>query len=328
MNATAFSRQATAPAARAYAPERRSRAWMWGAALALSGLVHAGTATYFLHGEPEQIAIAGGGATELTVVGSAFTEQTAAGEVTEVVDPVEEAVAEATPVEAETVAAEPVEAASTVVVETLKPQPSQPLEAAEAVEQPEEMPAETVEPVEPTEEIAALPEIPVPTPRPDYTPPPEPKKAASPARKAPERREAKKAPQKPKTAGSGGRDTADTKQGTADGAARARAARQGDPSRQASAAGNAAVSNYPGKVRSKLSRALRSVRRGQSGEVHVRFTVTRSGGVSGIGVSRSSGSPALDKAAIDTVRRAAPFPAIPQAAGRSSWNFTIPLSFN
>jgi protein TonB len=41
----------------------------------------------------------------------------------------------------------------------------------------------------------------------------------------------------------------------------------------------------------------------------------------------SSGSPVLDKAAVETVRRAAPFPVIPEGAGRSSWPFTVPLAF-
>ena len=43
---------------------------------------------------------------------------------------------------------------------------------------------------------------------------------------------------------------------------------------------------------------------------------------------KRSALPILDKAALDTVRRAAPFPAIPDGAGRSSWPFTVPLAFS
>jgi periplasmic protein TonB len=91
------------------------------------------------------------------------------------------------------------------------------------------------------------------------------------------------------------------------------------------------VSNYPGQVVTRLRRALRypaAARRDRlTGEVHVSFTVAAGGGVSGISVVRSSGSPVLDQAAIETVQRAAPFPQIPQAAGRSSWPFSVPLAF-
>ncbi|MBN9252357.1 MAG: TonB family protein, partial [Mesorhizobium sp.] len=61
------------------------------------------------------------------------------------------------------------------------------------------------------------------------------------------------------------------------------------------------------------------------GDVHVTFVVNAGGGVGGVSVVRSSGSPELDQAAIAMVRRAAPFPPIPPEAGRSSWAFTLPL---
>ena len=57
------------------------------------------------------------------------------------------------------------------------------------------------------------------------------------------------------------------------------------------------------------------------------FVVSASGGVGSIRVVSSSGSPILDKAALETVRSAAPFPAIPANAGRSNWPFTVPLAF-
>jgi len=61
--------------------------------------------------------------------------------------------------------------------------------------------------------------------------------------------------------------------------------------------------------------------------VQVRFVVGSSGDVGSVGLAASSGSPILDKAALAAVQRAAPFPPIPEGAGRSSWSFTVPLAF-
>ena len=96
-------------------------------------------------------------------------------------------------------------------------------------------------------------------------------------------------------------------------------------------AGNAAVDNYKGKVRRKLSRARRypaeARRQGLRGVAHVRFTVSSDGGLVSVSLTKSAGSPILDEAALDAVRRAAPFPPIPESAGRNSWVFDIPLDF-
>jgi protein TonB len=93
----------------------------------------------------------------------------------------------------------------------------------------------------------------------------------------------------------------------------------------------ATVSNYPGNVASTLRRALRypleAAGRRLKGEVLVAFTVLADGNVSRIRVVRSSGSPILDMAAVETVRRVAPFPAIPAEAARENWSLTVPLVF-
>lgn len=175
-------------------------------------------------------------------------------------------------------------------------------------------------------------DVPVPTPRPDYTPPKE--KAKTPPREQ-VRQTARVTSEKPKpqrksTSGSGGRSNADAKRGSADGTVNARAASSGKQ-RNSDKAGNAAISNYPGKVVSKLRRSLRYPSAAKSkrlrGEVRVAFTVTGSGGVTGIRIVRSSGHDVLDRAAIATVQRAAPFPRIPAGAGRKQWAFTVPLAF-
>lgn len=171
---------------------------------------------------------------------------------------------------------------------------------------------------------------PRPSPRPEQIAEAKPRTQPKQAREKP--RKTEKAAPKPRKqrAGSGGKSSQTAKRGSADGSQRAKKAQSGNKGRSREA-GNAAVSNYPGKVYSKLRRSLRypsqARRQGVRGEVHVRFTVSSSGGVGSVRVARSSGSSILDQAALDTVRRAAPFPAIPAGAGRSSWSFTVPLQF-
>lgn len=80
--------------------------------------------------------------------------------------------------------------------------------------------------------------------------------------------------------------------------------------------GNAAASNYPGKVMRKIARVPRP--RGHSkGTAVVAFSVSSSGGLARVSLARSSGSSALDKAALRVIRKAAPFPAPPSGARRS-----------
>lgn len=201
----------------------------------------------------------------------------------------------------------------------------------DVVEVPEEPAvAETSEPEKP--EPAPPPKVAEAKPKPAEKPKaekPAKKAEAKPAEKQPTKADApaKKA-EKKSTAGAGGKNKADGRKGVADGEAsgtRADNAGKG----KASAAGNSAVTNYPGKVRQKISRAVARISRrdraGAERDVTVAFTVTASGGLGSLGIARSSGSASLDQAALAAVRRAAPFPAIPDGAGRSSWQFTIPL---
>lgn len=132
-------------------------------------------------------------------------------------------------------------------------------------------------------------------------------------------------------AGDGGDSRTRAKRGEATGEANnTRAAKAGRGNQ--SAAGNAAVTNYPGKVRGKIGRAAgrisRSVRASANNDVQVAFTVSANGALGGLRIARSSGSAALDKAALDAVRRAAPFPPIPDGAGRASWPFTLPMGLS
>jgi len=143
------------------------------------------------------------------------------------------------------------------------------------------------------------------------------------AAQAAERRAAKT-----RSAGQNGSGNTSTRKGSADGKT-GKSAGASKGKSKANTAGNAAVSNYPGKVRARVSRAAnripRSLRSRAKGDVVIAFTVTANGGLGGVSVARSSGNAALDSAAVAAVRRAAPFPAIPDGAGRSSWQFTVPI---
>ncbi len=267
-------------------------------------------------------------------------------ETTEAAEPVETAVAEpAELVEAEAEATDPVETAS------VQAAPAEPVEVEETVSAEVLMAAltETTVPVEglapvsvssiATQVTPTAPEVlepieepapvaPRPLPRPKFETKvaeakpepkkPEPKKSEpeEPTKKKPVAEQPKKT--KPVQAGNGGKSNADV-------AASAPSGGKG----ASDAAGNAAVSKYPGQVQRALRRALRFPKGAGSarGEVQVTFVVSSSGAASQIAISQSSGHAVLDKEAIATVKRAAPFPPIPEAAGRNSWTFTMPLAF-
>lgn len=247
---------------------------------------------------------------------------------------------EAAPDVPASIAAVPVEAVEAEAAETQPdraaaiapeaPATSEDAETASVAEAVEPEPAEAVEdvpedPLHPANVLASLEAVPTPSARPDYQPP------ARQAEAPRQERAREPRPTRREAVGSGGNAQADTRRGSSDGQAQGSSAASGS-GQQASAAGNAAVSNYPGQVVSRLRRALRypgeARRERLRGEVHVSFSVSANGGVASARVVRSSGHQVLDQAALETIRRAAPFPAIPTAAGRRSWDFTVPLAFS
>ncbi|WP_353473934.1 TonB family protein [Salipiger sp. H15] len=214
--------------------------------------------------------------------------------------------------EPELLEAQPPEVAETPepeVAEPLRPEPE--MLAAEAPEdaaiEPEEEPEEVTEtapeesprPKQRSPELAQRPQEPDPAPQPERKPEPEPRQqAARPAGNAEQNATAGAATGRAggssATAGSGGR---------------------------ANEAGNAAVSNYPGQVMRKLSRVPRP-RVNARGATVIAFSVSGSGGIAGVSVAQSSGSAALDQAALRVVRSASPFPAPPAGAQTS---FTVQI---
>lgn len=65
---------------------------------------------------------------------------------------------------------------------------------------------------------------------------------------------------------------------------------------------------------------------GVGGTALVAFSVSSSGSIRGVRLARSSGSAILDRAAVETVRRANPVP--PAPAGVTGGAFTVPLHFS
>ncbi|OCW56956.1 TonB family protein [Hoeflea olei] len=310
-------------------------------AVTLSLVAHVATAAIFMPPEPE-VQIAGGAEMSELVIGTAFEDSLMAGDPETVIKSTE-APSELQPVEDTLTAVEtpPAEALTPATEET--PDLARPDPVAELAPTPEAttapslvaaLPAASedlaalpepseIEPVDDPEPELALPEIvPVPVPRP-APPKTETAKVEKPAPKKTEtpKPEPKSPSRKAAKAGDGGKQAVTA----------SRAASGSADATRTTAAGNAAVSNYPGKVASKLRRSLRypneAKRRGVRGDVVVSFVVSANGGVSGIRIARSSGSPVLDGAAADAVRRAAPFPQIPSNAGRSTWPFSVPLRF-
>jgi protein TonB len=87
--------------------------------------------------------------------------------------------------------------------------------------------------------------------------------------------------------------------------------------------GKASLSNYKGRLRSRLMRNVRSSR--ISGTVFISFTIAKSGHIRGLRVYKSSGNKKLDKSALSTAKRASPFPPLPH--GHKSLRVTAPIRF-
>ncbi|KHQ53833.1 energy transducer TonB family protein [Mameliella alba] len=124
-----------------------------------------------------------------------------------------------------------------------------------------------------------------------------------------------KAKPRAKPAPQGGGAARNARAGNPTGNDAAKARNSGNNGRKA-APGNAAASNYPGLVMRKLSRAGRP-RVNARGTAVVAFSISSGGGLASLSLARSSGSSALDRAALGVVRSAAPFPQPPNGARRS-----------
>ncbi|HEX2842286.1 TonB family protein [Hyphomicrobium sp.] len=91
-------------------------------------------------------------------------------------------------------------------------------------------------------------------------------------------------------------------------------------------ASTGSVLNYASRVRAKVSGHVPRSGAGK-GTVVISFAVTKSGGLSGARVSRSSGNAAIDRAALAGVRASAPFPPPPAGASPSQLRFSVAFQF-
>lgn len=288
--------------------------------------------------------IAGGGAPAAAQLGTRF-EDMAVG--TLEAEPVEEIMPTPEPEPLETAEALPPTPAPEP---TLTPTPSpvaEPVQAVEAepmpVAPPAASPTETpilpaLTPVEtPPETAIATPTITAAAPAPPVetlTAEAEddaPRLSQRPQRRDPERaaEAAKKAKPKPQpkpqkttpkqtTRGNAKRDNT---KGAQTAARAGNAAQSGTRQRAAAPAGNAAASNYPGQVMSRIARVGKPRVRSR-GTAVIAFSIGGGGQLAGVRVARSSGSAALDQAALGIIRQAAPFPRPPAGAQR---NFSIQI---
>ena len=70
-----------------------------------------------------------------------------------------------------------------------------------------------------------------------------------------------------------------------------------------------------------------SAAHGASGTVVVRFVLNRAGAVIETAVTKSSGNDMLDRAALDILRRASPFPPFPEAKPGPQDSYVAPVNF-
>lgn len=197
-------------------------------------------------------------------------------------------------------------------IETSAPPPP-PEPKPEPEPEPEIAPEPQPEP--PTQSAAAVERSLRPTLRPDR---PEP---------APERARRPETSQTPprRTQASPAQRAAGQGQGAAAGSVRrADTATLSDRERQSLSA------RWGGHVRAAVERRKRypGDARGASGTAVVRITVGRDGSLRAVALARSSGSGALDQAALRAVQAARSFPPAPAGLTDPTYTFTLPMSFN
>jgi protein TonB len=92
-----------------------------------------------------------------------------------------------------------------------------------------------------------------------------------------------------------------------------------------------AQQDYVLQVVRKLSQARFSAdpgpQRSAGGMVVARLTVDRDGGLVGLSLDKDSGSAALDRSVLATIRKAAPFAPLPKDIGSSRFSFIVPINY-
>jgi TonB family protein len=88
---------------------------------------------------------------------------------------------------------------------------------------------------------------------------------------------------------------------------------------------------FTGKVRQRIANAKYypriARRRGMEGQPIIGFTLDRQGRLTKVDLARTSGYQLLDRAALEAVHQAAPYPKIPASLKMDSFQFKLPISF-
>lgn len=87
------------------------------------------------------------------------------------------------------------------------------------------------------------------------------------------------------------------------------------------------AATWRGRLVAHLNRYKRHPGGGARGTASIAFTINRSGAVTGVRLTRSSGNAALDKAAVALARRASPVPAPPSSVSGGSVTINVPIRF-
>ncbi|HRN87109.1 TonB family protein [Hyphomicrobium sp.] len=87
------------------------------------------------------------------------------------------------------------------------------------------------------------------------------------------------------------------------------------------------AATWRGRLVAHLNRHKRHPGGGARGTASISFTINRSGAVTGVRLTGSSGNAALDRAAVALARRASPVPAPPASVGGGSVTVNVPIRF-
>ncbi len=166
----------------------------------------------------------------------------------------------------------------------------------------------------PIRQAQKAPEAPEPAnpPTPQAPPPPP---DAGPARPAEQSRPASAAAEAQRAAGSGGRAQAGERD-TAQTATLSASERR------------SLMVDFGGQIRARVEHFKQfPAAAKRNGRVVLNVRVNRDGALQGVAIQRSSGDAALDAAALDAVRSAAPFPPAPKTLPGPTFLFALPISF-
>ncbi|WP_417806849.1 energy transducer TonB [Thioclava sp.] len=189
------------------------------------------------------------------------------------------------------------------------PTPSDPSLANAAPTAP--APPQARETPPPPQTVLPPPEMPRPVAKPKAKPKPQPKTAT---KTAPKASRASQAAPKQQAQGAGG------------GAA---AGQQGKAKAATLSSGQtrAAMAAWGAQIRARIERAKTPPAGAGAGRVVVTLRVSRSGQLLSVSLARSSGRAALDRAALQAVRRAGRFAPAPKGLGAQSYAFDLPMAF-